>query len=59
MRWIARFNPITYVLEGMRSLLEDEWDPAAIGGALLAIAILGAISQTMALRALRGRVDRG
>ena len=59
LRNVATFNPITYVLEGMRSLLEDEWDPAAIGGALLAIAILGAISQTMALRALRGRVDRG
>ena len=26
MRTIARFNPITYVLEGMRSLLSDGWD---------------------------------
>jgi len=59
MRWIARFNPITYVLEGMRSLLEDSWDFAAIGKALLAIGILGAISQTMALKALQGRVSRG
>ena len=58
MRWIARFNPITYVLEGMRSLLEDNWDFADIGRALLAIAILGAISQTLALRALQGRVSR-
>ncbi len=58
MRNIARFNPITYVLEGMRSLLEDDWDFADIGKALLAIGILGAISQTMALSALRGRVDR-
>ncbi len=59
MRTIARYNPITYVLEGMRSLLEDTWDWASIGKALLAIAILGTISQTLALRALRGRVDRG
>lgn len=56
---IARFNPITYVLEGQRSLLEDAWDFADLGRALLAIGILGAISQTMALRALQGRVDRG
>jgi len=59
MRTIARYNPITYVLEGMRSLLEDSWDWSAIGQAILAIAILGGISQTLALRALRGRVARG
>ncbi len=59
MRAVARFNPITYVLEGMRSLLTDGWQWAEIGKALLAIAILGAISQSLALAALRGRVDRG
>lgn len=55
---IATFNPITYVLAGMRSLLEDEWDFAEIGRALLAIGILGTISQTMALRAMKGRIHR-
>jgi len=59
MRSIARYNPITYVLEGMRSLLSDGWDWAAIGKALLAIAILGLVSQTLALSALRGRLQRG
>lgn len=59
MRTIAQFNPITYVLEGMRSLLEDDWDFADIGKALLAIGILGAVSQSLALSALRGRLDRG
>jgi len=59
LRTIARYNPITYVLEGMRSLLEDEWDFADIGKALLAIFLLGAVSQALALAALRGRVDRG
>lgn len=56
MRTIARFNPITYVLEGMRSLLSDGWDWTAIGKALLAIAILGTVSQTMSMLALRGRL---
>ncbi len=59
MATIADFNPITYVLEGMRSLLEDDWDFADIAKALLAIGLLGTISQTMALAALRGRLDRG
>lgn len=59
MRTIARFNPITYVLEGMRSLLEDQWDWSDIGKAMLAIGLLGAVSQFLALAALRGRVDRG
>jgi ABC-2 type transport system permease protein len=59
MRAIARFNPITYVLEGMRSMLSDEWDFAAIGKALLAIAIVAAVSQGLSLAALRGRLDRG
>ena len=59
MRNIARFNPITYVLEGMRSLLSAGWDWAALGKAALAIAILGGVSQFMALSALRGRVSRG
>ena len=58
MRWIARFNPITYVLEGMRSLLRPGWEWGAIGQAVLAIAILGVISQTMAMLALRGRVSQ-
>ena len=58
MRMIAMFNPITYVLEGMRSLLEDEWDWSDIGKAFLAIGILGAVSQFLALSALRGRIDR-
>lgn len=56
MRSIARFNPITYVLEGMRSLLSEGWDFTAIGKALLAIAILGSVSQAMSMLALRGRL---
>ena len=59
MRTIATYNPITYVLEGMRSLLEDQWDWIGLGKAFLAIGILGAVSQFLALSALRGRIDRG
>ena len=57
LRAIARFNPITYILEGMRSLLGETWEWGEIGKAFLAIAIVMVVSQAMVLCALRGRVD--
>ena len=54
----ARYNPVTYLLEGLRSLFVD-WNGASIGKSLLAILGLGIVSQTLAFRALRGRVARG
>jgi len=42
----------------MRSLLSEGWQWGEIGKALLAIAILGTISQTMAMLALRGRLAK-
>ncbi len=59
LRTIARFNPITYILESMRSLTGDTWEWAELGKGFLAILIVGVISQSMALLALRGRLDRG
>jgi ABC-2 type transport system permease protein len=59
--WLAtavKFNPTTYLLDGMRALLMDGWEWDRIGGALLAIAVVGAISFTLAFGALRGRVKR-
>ena len=38
--WLAtatKFNPTTYLLEGMRALLQEGWDWAPIGRALLAM----------------------
>jgi ABC-2 type transport system permease protein len=58
LRSIARFNPLTYILDAMRSLVTEGWDGAALGKGLLAIMIVGVISQTMALAALRGRIKR-
>ena len=59
--WLAtatRFNPTTYLLEGMRALLQDGWNWAAIGRGLLAIAGVGTVSFSLAFAALRGRVKR-
>jgi ABC-2 type transport system permease protein len=55
----ARFNPMTYLLAGLRSLVMDGWDAAALGKAVLAIVGVGVVSQALAFAALRGRVRRG
>lgn len=54
----AEYNPVTYLLEGLRSLF-IEWDATALGKSFLAIGALGVVSQTLAFLALKGRVSRG
>jgi ABC-2 type transport system permease protein len=57
---VAGFNPVTYVLQGLRSLvLSSSWQWTQIGQALLAITIVGLVSMSMCFAALRGRVKRG
>ena len=57
---VATFNPVTYLLEGLRSLVMAEgWQWDDLGAALLAIGIVGAVSMTLCFAALRGRVARG
>jgi ABC-2 type transport system permease protein len=57
---VAGFNPVTYILEGLRSLvLETGWQWDQLGKAILAIAIVGAVSMSLCFAALRGRIQRG
>ena len=56
---VAGYNPVTYLLDGLRALITEGWDGAALGKAVLAVAGVGALSMTLALLALRGRVRRG
>lgn len=59
--WIAtivQFNPVTYLLRGMRSLINEGWVVEDILGALAGIAAIGLISIPLASWALRGRVRR-
>lgn len=59
--WLAAitwFNPMTYALEGMRSLFLG-WDGWAIGRSLIAIGSVGLLAQTLAFRSLQGRIRRG
>jgi ABC-2 type transport system permease protein len=55
---IADYNPVTYVLAGLRALLTDGWDTGAVLGALAAVAVVGAVSFGLAFSALHARVRR-
>jgi len=56
---IATYNPVTYLLDGMRSLVLEGWDAHKLGVALVSIVGVGVVSFTLAGLALRGRVRRG
>jgi ABC-2 type transport system permease protein len=54
---VATYNPVTYLLSGLRSLVLTGWDGTALLQAAGAIAGVGTVSITLALTALRGRVS--
>lgn len=57
---VAGFNPVTYLLGGLRSIvIGNSWQWGQIGQALLAILIVGVISMSMCFAALRGRIKSG
>lgn len=56
---VAGLNPVTYLLEGLRSIVSSGWEWGDLGKAALAIALLGTLSMSMCFAALRGRVKRG
>jgi ABC-2 type transport system permease protein len=60
--WLDTFagvNPMTYLLAALRSLLYGGWQPRTLLEGLAAILGVGAVSMTLALLTLRGRVARG
>lgn len=57
LEFLATINPVTYILEGQRTLILEGWDWAAMGKALAAIGGLGAFTLTMATMALRYRTS--
>jgi ABC-2 type transport system permease protein len=56
---VATYNPVTYVLAALRSLLTGGWQPTPLLQGALAILAVAAVSHTLAFMALRGRVSRG
>ena len=53
---VAAFNPVTYILEGLRSLVMTGWDAGPLLGGAVATLIVGTLSIGLALAALRRRV---
>jgi ABC-2 type transport system permease protein len=53
---VATYNPVTYLLAGLRSLVTTGWDGAALGKALACVAAVGVVSMSLALAALRSRI---
>lgn len=58
LKTAAQLNPITYVLEAMRSLIGGGWDWAAIWPGVLACLILALFTYALAAVALRVRTRR-
>jgi ABC-2 type transport system permease protein len=58
LKTAARFNPITYVLEAMRTTLLTGWDSTVIWQGIAACLILAALMYFLAIRALRVRTNR-
>lgn len=54
---VAGFNPVTYILDGLRSLvLGGGWHWDQLAKACVAIGLVGAVSMSMCFAALRSRV---
>ncbi|MEJ2550472.1 MAG: ABC transporter permease [Anaerolineales bacterium] len=58
LKTAASINPITYVLEAMRSLINNGWDGSLLGKGILACLILASAMYLLAVFALRVRTRR-
>ena len=56
---IATYNPVTYLLDALRSLAMKGWDWTLLGKGLAAVAGVGLVSFSLALAAFRGRLNAG
>ena len=55
---VATYNPVTYLLDALRSLIVVGWDVEALAKGIACIVAVGAVSGTLALTALIGRTRR-
>jgi ABC-2 type transport system permease protein len=52
METLARINPVSYVIVGIRSLVIDGWDAGKIGVCVLVIVLMGIVLTGLSLRAI-------
>ncbi|MGI9612634.1 MAG: ABC transporter permease [Acidimicrobiales bacterium] len=55
---VAGLNPVTYILDGLRSLTFEGWQWDELAKALVAITVVAGLSMSMCFAALRGRVTQ-
>ena len=55
---VANYNPVTYLLAALRSLISNGWEPLTLMKGLGATAAVGVVSIGTALAALKGRATR-
>lgn len=53
MEIAATFNPVTYIMEGLRSLILDDLDWAPIGRGFAVVAVLGVLMVALNVRMIR------
>jgi ABC-2 type transport system permease protein len=58
LQTVAKYNPTTYVLDGLRSVVTEGWDATALWQCFAAIGVVAAFSMTLASLAMRGRLRR-
>ena len=57
-RWLATANPVSYLIEGVRSLIIEGWNGEALGLAFAITAVLLALALLASAFALRVRMTR-
>jgi len=53
MEIAATYNPVTYIMEGLRSLILDDFAWAAIGRAFAVVVVLGAVMVALNVATIR------
>ena len=57
LQTLNKVNPVSYLVEGMRTLMLEGWQWQPIGEAFLAAAAVGAITLPLAVEAFRRSVQ--
>jgi ABC-2 type transport system permease protein len=58
MATVATYNPVTYLLDALRSLVSTGWDMETLLIGIAAVLGVGVVSMSLALWALRSRIRR-
>lgn len=58
LQHVAAVNPVTYILEGLRSLALKGWEARSLGEAALAIVLVAVLSMALCFKALDSRVKQ-